>query len=308
MILCVTLNPAVDRTAHVNRVQLGEILRPSELLALPGGKGVNVARAAHGLGADVTTTGVVGGHAGRWIVDELEREGLNPRFVDTGRESRTTYVIAGDDGRWAAVYEKGLEQPEAAFEQMLVLLGSGLLTGCEFVIIAGSVPPGIDPAYLGRIVASCIAVGVRCLVDARDKSLLAGLARRPSIVKANLEEYLDAGLESAQKDPVQIARAAVKAGADASIVTLGANGAVACQGSKCWRLTVPRQRAVSSVGAGDAFTAGLVVALTRSIPFEEALCHAGAAAAASVLMLGAGRVDRSTMDRLLPSVHARLVQ
>jgi tagatose 6-phosphate kinase len=305
MILCITPNPAVDRTARVTRVVVGEILRPVELLALPGGKGLNVARAARALGAEVKTTGVVGGHAGRWIVEALAREGLNPRFVESGRESRTTYVVAGDDGRSIMVYERGFEQPQSAFDELLSSLHGELRGGCSFAVIAGTAPPGIDPQYLGRMVAACNQAGVTCLVDSHGPSLQAALAERPSIVKANQQELVESGLGPVRGDPVQLARAALKAGAGACIVTVGARGAVACAGSDCWRVTVPPQRAVNAVGAGDAFTAGLVVALTRSRPFEEALVQAGAAAAASVLKLGAGFLDPDTVRALAPRVHAR---
>ena len=307
MICCVTLNPAVDRTARVPKVLLGEILRPTEVVVLPGGKGINVARAARTLGAQVVTTGVVGGHSGRWMVEELAREGLNPRFIDSGRENRTTYVVAGDDGRTVTVYENGIEQPEQPYAELVALIERELLAGCEFLVIAGSMPPGVDPRYLGRIVAACTASGVRCLVDARGASLRAGLEARATIVKANRQELVDGGLGRGGVDPTELARAAVAEGAGAGVVTLGAGGAVACDGSRCWRLTVPRRKALTAVGAGDVFTAGLVVALTRGRGFEEALRHAGAAAAASVSMLGAGRLDHAVMDELLPRVHVRAV-
>jgi tagatose 6-phosphate kinase len=307
MILCITPNPAVDRTARVARVVTGQILRPIELLALPGGKGLNVARAARALGAEVRTTGVVGGHAGRWIVEEAAREGLNPRFVENGRESRTTYVVAGEDGRSVMVYERGLEQPQAAFDELIALLRGDLLAGCSLAVIAGGLPPGVDPKYLGRMVAACSDAGVRCLVDSHGPGVAPALTERPFILKATQEEMVESGLGPPRGDPVQLARAGVSAGAGACIVTLGARGAVACMGADCLRVTVPAQRAVTSVGAGDAFTAGLAVALEASRSFSEALVQAGAAGAASVRRLGAGFVNADLVRELAARVHARQV-
>ncbi len=76
-LLCITPAPAIDRTAHVERIERDRVLRPLELVALPGGKGVNAARAAVRLGGRVITTGIAGGHAGRWIVEALAAEGLD---------------------------------------------------------------------------------------------------------------------------------------------------------------------------------------------------------------------------------------
>jgi tagatose 6-phosphate kinase len=307
MILCVTPNPAIDRTARVTRVVVGQILRPIELLALPGGKGLNVARAARALGAPVRTTGVVGGHAGRWIVEEAAREGLNPSFVEGGNESRTTYVVVGDDGRSVMVYERGLEQSQAAFDELLMRLRNDLLADCAFAVFAGGLPSGVEPSYLGRMVAACNQARVPCLVDSHGLGLQAAMAERPSIVKATKAELVESGLGAPGADPMRLAKAGVKAGAGACIVTLGARGAVACNGSECWRVSVPLQHVVNSVGAGDAFAAGLVVALAESHPFDEALRQAGAAGSASVLELGAGVVTPDIVRRVAPGVRIRRV-
>lgn len=305
MILCITPNPAVDRTARVSRVVVGEILRPLEVLVLPGGKGLNVARAARTLGADVFTTGVVGGRAGEWIVEQAAREGLNPRFVTSGNESRTAYVVTGNDWKSVIVYEKGLEQPDTCFDELISLMRTELLSGCSYAVVAGGLPAGVDPRYLARIVAACNECGVRCVVDSHGAGVLPALAERPFILKATQEEMAESGFGSRSSDPLAMARAAVKRGAQACVVTVGARGAAACSGTECWRITVPRQNAINAVGAGDAFTAGMVVALSNSAGFEEALVQAGAAGAASVLQLGAGRLDPSTVRELAPLVHAR---
>ena len=53
-LLCITPAPAVDRTAHVARIVTDEVLRPIELHALPGGKGVNAARAGARTGVKIS--------------------------------------------------------------------------------------------------------------------------------------------------------------------------------------------------------------------------------------------------------------
>lgn len=305
MILSITPNPAVDRTARVARVVVGEILRPLAVLALPGGKGLNVARAAHILGAEVRTTGVVGGHSGQWVVEQASREGLNPRFVSSGNETRTTYVVVDGEGRSVMVYEKGPDQPGSSFDELISLLRTELLRGCSYAVVAGGLPGGIDPKGLGRIVAACHESGVRCVVDSHGPAVLSALAEKPFILKATVEEMAESGLGARHGDPLAMARAAVKHGAEACVVTVGARGAVACSGTDSWRVTVPRQNAVNAVGAGDAFTAGLVVALAHGRGFDEALAEAGAAAAASVLQLGAGFVDPAKVRELALLVHVR---
>ncbi|HYM66131.1 MAG TPA: PfkB family carbohydrate kinase, partial [Patescibacteria group bacterium] len=171
----------------------------------------------------------------------------------------------------------------------------------------------IAPARVSPIVAACNGAGVPCVVDSHGPAVIQALAEKPFILKATQEEMAESGLGSRGGDPLSMARAAVEHGAEACIVTLGARGAVACVGpgrakgaaQECWRLTVPRQNAINAVGAGDAFTAGLVVALATSASFQDALVQAGAAGAASVLQLGAGHLDPVKVRELAPLVHVR---
>jgi sugar/nucleoside kinase (ribokinase family) len=67
-------------------------------------------------------------------------------------------------------------------------------------------------------------------------------------------------------------------------VTRGAAGAVAVLDGRLEQAAAPQIEAARAVGAGDAFAAGLLVALARGSDLADALasaCRLGAAAAAS---------------------------
>ena len=76
MILAVALSPSVDHTYVVDSLVPGTIHWPRETVRLAGGNGLNVARAAQALGADVAAVAIVGGPNGRWIASSLETEGI----------------------------------------------------------------------------------------------------------------------------------------------------------------------------------------------------------------------------------------
>ncbi|RPJ46153.1 MAG: 1-phosphofructokinase family hexose kinase, partial [Chloroflexi bacterium] len=90
-------------------------------------------------------------------------------------------------------------------------------------------------------------------------------------------------------------------------ITLGAAGAIATEGAagaqRMWLAQAPRIEAVSAVGSGDAFLAGLAVRLLAKQPFEEALRLAIAAGSANALRLGAGRLNAADVERLLAQVQ-----
>ena len=76
MILCLNSNPAIDRTMYVDAIYLGEVHRAKKVLAVAGGKGLNVARTIRTLGGDLFCMGPIGGHAGNLLAELAEQEGL----------------------------------------------------------------------------------------------------------------------------------------------------------------------------------------------------------------------------------------
>ena len=93
MILTVTLNAAMDRTVSVPNFQIGLRHRASSSLSLPGGKGVNVARALKRLGQPVIATGLAGGRTGLNLIEALTLEGILNDFVRIQDESRTSRSV-----------------------------------------------------------------------------------------------------------------------------------------------------------------------------------------------------------------------
>jgi tagatose 6-phosphate kinase len=297
-LLCITPSPAIDRTAHVERIIDGEVLRPIELVALPGGKGVNAARAAARLGGSVTTTGIAGGHAGRWIVEALAAEGLDPHFSFAAAESRTTYVTVDRTGASVVVYERPAPATKAEFTEFLQLLEDELLPRSGRAIVAGSVPSGLEMDRHAAIVEICHRAGRPLLVDASGAGLRAALEARPDVVKVGLVEVIDAGLVEPGRSPLQAATALVASGVRLAVVTDGPRPTAAVDAGRAWRATVPQVRPVNPVGSGDAFNAGLSLALLDGEPIEVALARGVAAGTANALALGAGMLDASVARRL----------
>ena len=301
-LLCITPSPAIDRTAHVERIEMGEILRPLELVALPGGKGVNAARAAARLGGRVTTTGLAGGHAGRWIVEGLAAEGLDPHFTTAAAESRTTYVTVDATGASVIVYERPAPVTAAEFDAFLRLLEDELLPRCGRAIVAGSVPTGIPPEGHAAIVNACRRAGRPILVDASGAGLLATLRARPDVVKVGLPEVVEAGIVDRGAAALEAACALAGQGEGLAVVTDGPREVAAADARRTWRLAVPQLKIVNAVGSGDAFNAGLSLALLAGASVEAALVRGVAAGCANALALGAGmpdpRVARELEDRV----------
>lgn len=311
MILCVNLNTAIDKTLVVDNFQLNGIYRPREVLALPGGKGCNVARVLKALGSQPVVTGWVGGHAGRFIDDGLRAEGIQTAFAASALESRECISILDPvNGTVSEVYENGRPVAEAELEQFMAIFRASL-PRCEAVTLSGSVPPGVPRDIYAQLITLANEAGVRILLDSSGDTLRLGIAGRPFLVKPNEDELaalLGAPVEALSVEHVAaVAQDVAHRYTTSVVVSLGAQGAVAAHDGRAYHARPPQIDIVSAVGSGDSMLAGLVHALVQRQPFEDALRLGVAAGAANALVLGAGRVRHADIMAILPRVQVRML-
>jgi tagatose 6-phosphate kinase len=308
MFLCVALNAAIDKTVVIENFRPDAVHRPSYELVLGGGKSCNVARAARTLGQPAIVTGWVGGHCGRFIEDLLREEGLQTAFVHTAIESRTCLSIQDPaSGTTTEIYENGRPVTPADLQTFREVF-TGLLPQVEYVTLSGSLPPGAPDDFYAEL--SCLArqAGARAVIDVGGAGLRQGIDKGcPFMIKCNRSE-----LASAAGEPLDGMDDLNRAVMDLSVrretlvaITLGGAGAVAADGACLWVAQAPRIRAVSAVGSGDAFLAGLLTGLRTGLPFEECLRLGVAAGSANALMLGAGRLRREDVETLRGQVQIR---
>lgn len=299
MILCVAGNPSVDKLFEVERVTPGRIHRPLLFVQVAGGKGLNVARAAGALGAEVVATGLLAGHAGRWIEEALASEGIRSRFAWAGGETRHSLSVADRHTEGLTeFYEAGTEVTLDEWYGLEAVVAAAL-PGASWMTMSGSLPPGAPAEGYAVLVGAAREAGVATAVDAHGPPLVAALEARPDVVKINRHEAAE--LLGASEDPADAARALRdKSGGEghAAVMTMGPDGAIlAAPDGSTWRGTLDA-RGPYPVGSGDAFLAGLITALEDSRDWPAALAPALGAAAANAEVPGAGRLDPAEAKRL----------
>ena len=157
----------------------GEVHRPEVLSVVPGGKALNVARAAANLGMPVRAIAVLGGHAGDWLEAALRDRGIATRVVRAAGETRTCLsVLDRADGTLTEFYEPGLILDDAGWTAVETALRSELADdpAGSVVVLAGSLPPGAPDAGYARLTKIANDAGARAVVDA-DRSALARALR-----------------------------------------------------------------------------------------------------------------------------------
>jgi len=295
VIIVVCLNPALDITHEVAAVDWAGVNRPGTVHDRPGGKGLNVARTLHALGADVLVLGLAGGIAGTGVAEALRQSGVRAALTPISGQTRRTFTVVDGRGGVASFYEPG---PGVGAEEF-----AGFLDGyreavddSDAVVLSGSLPPGLPAGTYATLIEA--AQGVPVVLDTHGQALHLGATAGPAVVKPNLAELealagrplsvpggADHGADH-RVDHQAVTAAAGElrcAGARAVVVTLGAAGLMAVTGDGGWRARPPAV-AGNPTGAGDAVAAALAHGLVLGRPWDERLRHAaalGAAAAAA---------------------------
>ena len=310
MIVCLAANPSVDKLFEIERLRPGAIHRPDGFVQVAGGKGLNVARAAHALGGEVRTVALLRGHTGAWLAEMLAAEGVAGAFVWTHGENRASLSVADrETGGLTEFYEHGAEVPGASWVETVHAVAQ-LLPAAGWLTISGSLPPGVPEEGYREVVAEARAAGVRVAVDSEGERLRFALWGGPDVVKVNTHEaseLLDIPTVTREDAVTAACELRERAGGvgHAGLVTRGADGVVlADPDGSCWegRLYV---RGRYPVGSGDSFLAGLVVALDRGDGWGEALQLALGAATANAELAGAGRLEPARAVALAAQAEVR---
>jgi len=322
VILVVCLNPALDITHEVAAVDWAGINRPAAVHDRPGGKGLNVARTLHALGADVLVTGLAGGIAGAAVTAALGELGVRTGFTPVAGETRRTFTVVDERREAAAFHEPGPAVGAAEFAGFLDDYRAAL-AAADAVVLSGSLPPGLPDRTYATLIAAASDAGVPAVLDAHGEALRLGTAAGPAIVKPNLSE-LEAltgrplalgadvmaaacGLRGAGAPGYRGARAHGAHGAQAVVVTLGRDGMLAVTGEGCWRARPPAAVAGNATGAGDAVAAALAHGLVLGRPWDERLRHAVALGAATAAAPVAGEFRSGDYAGALTSVTVEQV-
>jgi 1-phosphofructokinase family hexose kinase len=306
-IVVVVANPSIDRLLEVGSLRVGTVHRPDRVVAVAGGKGLNAARAAHALGGSVVAVTIVGGHAGAWILDQLEGAGLRTRAVTVDAETRTCVsVFDRASGRLTEFYEPGLAVPDRAFADVERAVDAELAAGDVRVLaMSGSLPSGAPDDGYARLVRLGDRAGALTIIDTHSEPLRAALAARPTLVKVNGDEAAAAsGVDVADTDGASEAAGRLRAaGAGSVVVTLGRDGAVGVERDGSWRLRSSAEPGRYPVGSGDAFLGGMSVGLARGASLIDAATLGMAAGAANAMVPGAGLLDPDTARELSSAVE-----
>jgi 1-phosphofructokinase len=310
MIITVTLNPAVDQMLVLERFTPGDTNRVRESRIDPGGKGINVSRVLRELGRESMAAGLAPGTLGRFVEHSLLESGILCDFVHTRGQTRTNLTVLDESSHETTLLSYRGPEIDPRHMHTLETRLRRYLGPNDWLVIAGSIPPPIEPDAYPRLLNLAHQSGTHTVLDADAEALAAGLTGHPEIVKTNhheAERLLGRSLES---DELLLGAADEmrSAGAATSIVTAGERGAVMVSETAAWWCWPPETAVVSAVGAGDALLGGLLYKLEAGEGIEEGLRWGAAAGAAACLQPGTQLCRQEDVLRLLPDVRVEQIR
>lgn len=304
-ILTITMNPAIDVSTSVARVTPIQKLRCTVARRDPGGGGINIARVASRLGADVAALYPIGGSVGQLLQRLVEGEKVRSIPIPVQEETREDitvletltrdqfrFVLAGPQlspTEWRACLE--------AFRSYRPRPG--------FVAASGSLPPGVPEDFYARIAEIARGWMVPFALDSSGAPLKAAMEHGVDLAKPNLRELRELTGKPLVDELawLEACDSLVASGKARTVaLTLGHRGALLVARDRAWRARALPIKPVSTVGAGDGFLGAMIWALAAGQDLEEAFRYGIAGGSATLLASGTELCHAQQVHDLLERV------
>jgi 1-phosphofructokinase family hexose kinase len=304
MIITVTLNPTLDKTLSVPRLEPGAVHRARIVRQDLGGKGINVSRALRAIGIDSRIIGFIGGRTGQAMQSGLLAASFDVNFVEVEGETRQNITLLDEaSGQYTKINEPGPSISPRHIAAFRALVDQMARPG-DLWAFCGSLPPGAPTDLYANLIQRVQAQGGRAFLDTSGRAFRDGLAACPFAIKPNSEEAAEFLGLSVQGDDEHCAaaRRLQAEGVELVALTRGAQGLVLAMDGEVLIATPPPVAARSPIGAGDAALAGLLWAVSDECNPVETARRAVACGTAAAMQEGTGVGDRLLVERLLDQV------
>ncbi|MCF6093939.1 1-phosphofructokinase [Microaerobacter geothermalis] len=264
-VVTVTLNPALDKTITLARLQRGGLNRVKEIQLDPGGKGINVAKVLKQFQIDVLATGFIAGSQGDFIMKKLKNEGMKFHFLRIDGETRTNLKIVEEETKVTTeVNESGFEVSKKDLDQFMDEMEE-ILNESNILVLGGSLPPGVPDTIYRDFIEMANHRNVKTILDADGAALKEGIKAKPYAIKPNLfelEQLFGYELDSDEKI-ISVSKELLKVGISLIVISMGSKGSVVMDKEEIYRVTPFPIIPGSTVGAGDSMVAALVYSLLK---------------------------------------------
>lgn len=289
MIYTLTLNTAIDMNITTQGLLPNKVNRTQSVKYSPNGKGVNVSVVLRHNEIRNRIIGVFGGFSGRYIVDELNVAGheVSPVWVE---EPTRINVFAHDGQDEFKLVSPGSFVSREKQKEMLSMIKH--FTDMDYLVISGSLPPGVELSFYDELMVLLKSKGVKVVLDISSTKLEGLLKYEPLLIKPNDDELKEVfGLDIKDVPIVEVMSVLHNKGAQNVLLTMGAQGLYFSDGSKIYGCDSPKITLLSSACAGDACLGAFLSEWLLGGDIEYALKKASATGANVAESEGIGALE-----------------
>ena len=306
-IVTITLNPAIDKTLTVPKFKIGNDFCETSISISAGGKGINVSEVLKHLNIKSITSGFLGGHAGEYIKNALDKKKIEHAFCAIKGNTRTSLTII-DPGlnTITRVLERGPRITNKELNTFRKKIRS-LLHYCRYLILSGKNIPGAPDSFYGEIIAAAKIKNIFTILDTSGKAFEIGLKEKPFMIKPNLketEQMIGEKLNSLSKIK-KAAHHLYERGIQIVTITMGSKGAIGFNGKEMIFAIPPKVKRKNPVGCGDAFIGGFLAFHQRGENFSECMKMAVACGTANVLSMNPGSLKPGAVNKTFIKIHLK---
>lgn len=305
-IITVTLNPAVDKSTSIASLIPEKKLQCDRPLLEPGGGGINVARAIKRLGGNAEAVFLAGGYNGDLLMKLLDDEEVLYSCIPISQDTRENIAVVDKSTNLQYRFLMlGPEVYECEWQQCLQAIKK--YDDAEFIILSGSLPPGVPVDIYARIAAIAKKKNARCIADTSGMALQLALEEGIFFIKPNLTELSAlAGMkELSGKEVAEAAKNIINSKeSEVVVVSMGAAGALLVTTDIIQHIAAPTVKIKSTVGAGDCMVAGIVYSLSNSKNIHDAVKYGIACGTAATLSEGTSLCKLNDVEDLFSVITA----
>ena len=307
MIVTLTLNPALDKTAKLDELQIGELNRLQDIVVDIAGKGISVARMVSVLGETPLTTGFMGEGNGEFVLQTLDELKIPSDFVRVKGNIRTNLKVIDRKGYLTEINEPGITVTEADGLKLFEKIAKKATPDTIFVL-SGSRCQGIDSEIYAKMIRLIHHHGAKAFLDVDGEAFEGALLEKPDFIKPNryeLLEFFKVKGELSLLELKELCQQLLQKGVPMMALSLGVEGAMFLKGDHCIYGKGLKVTCRSPVGAGDSIVAAIAYGTKRNLSWEDMARLAIAASAGAVTTEGTKPPSREVIEELLLQVELK---
>lgn len=299
-IITITFNPALDKSTSIAELVADKKLKCKPPVCEPGGGGINVARAIKKLGGNAVAIYLAGGCVGKSITKLLSEENIDTVVIDTKETTRENIIVADIKNEKQYLFDMpGPKISEQEWQDCLRTIEQ--IPDVRYIVASGSLPEGVPADIFAKIALIARNKNARLVVDTSGEALEHAVNAGVYMIKPNLRELASlAGKKDLEiEQVVDTAREIIaKGNCEVAVVSMGMHGAMLVTKELSLKIAPPAQHILSTVGAGDSMTAGIVLSLAANKSLKEAVQYGVACGTAATINPGTELCKKEDVEKL----------